>query len=305
MDKESFCNAIMDQLNSHYRNSGKFKIQVTSKNNGVSRIGITIEERNNCNPIVYVDTLYDDYEKGRDIESIVKMVADTFKNIKINKLGYKPEVIENWEAARQMLDLRIISIAKNERLLENIIWIEHLDLAVYPIIKIDNSNGYESSLKLPKQFTELWGVSEEEIIKNALYNLRSKNQYIIRDLFDMLRKHYSLDQIEAFEQMQEEIPTQYVLSNTEYFYGSAAILDDFFMKDVYERIGSPFYILPSSIHECIAVEVKERKLDDLAYMVNLVKEINNNYLDKEEILSYSVYLYDGNELSIAKKGEWS
>lgn len=50
-----------------------------------------------------------------------------------------------------------------------------------------------------------------------------------------------------------------------------------------------FYIIPSSIHELIAVPVLAQGLEELREMV---KEVNDNQLAPEEILGYEVYRYN-------------
>lgn len=50
-----------------------------------------------------------------------------------------------------------------------------------------------------------------------------------------------------------------------------------------------FYILPSSIHELLAVPVSTAEIEELRQMV---KEVNDNEVAPEEILGYEVYRYN-------------
>ena len=51
-----------------------------------------------------------------------------------------------------------------------------------------------------------------------------------------------------------------------------------------------FFVLPSSIHECILVpDLGQYSREELAKMV---KEVNQTQVEEEEILSYQVYYYD-------------
>ena len=81
----------------------------------------------------------------------------------------------------------------------------------------------------------------------------------------------------------------YVISNSDKTFGAAALLDSDAMDKIEEQIGE-FYILPSSVHECILVPKKEDM--DLATLENMVQEVNATQVSKEEKLSDHVYAYD-------------
>jgi hypothetical protein len=48
-------------------------------------------------------------------------------------------------------------------------------------------------------------------------------------------------------------------------------------------------ILPSSIHEVLVIPMEEAP--DLSSLNALVREVNANYVDVEEILSWQAYIY--------------
>ena len=59
------------------------------------------------------------------------------------------------------------------------------------------------------------------------------------------------------------------------------------------KIHSDFYALPSSVHEFIIVPGQDQT--SLNEYSELVKNINENYVDREEILSDHAYYYDRKE----------
>ena len=61
------------------------------------------------------------------------------------------------------------------------------------------------------------------------------------------------------------------------------------LHELAEKIGSDLYILPSSIHEVIAVSADFGSPDELAEMVY---EINMDQVDINDRLSNQVYCYD-------------
>ena len=59
--------------------------------------------------------------------------------------------------------------------------------------------------------------------------------------------------------------------------------------DAAQKMNGDFYILPSSIHELLAVPVSTAEIEELRQMV---KEVNDNEVAPEEILGYEVYRYN-------------
>ena len=72
------------------------------------------------------------------------------------------------------------------------------------------------------------------------------------------------------------------------FYGNA-------LEELSETIGSDLYILPSSVHECIAVSTE---LGDPETLAEMVQEVNGSQVAPEEQLSDHVYHYDANTKEI-------
>lgn len=85
-------------------------------------------------------------------------------------------------------------------------------------------------------------------------------------------------------------------------YGAAVILRDDVLDRAADAVGTDeIYILPSSIHEVLALPCDNCDVDTLA---NMVKEINKECVADEDVLTNSVYKYSKitGELTIAKKG---
>ena len=80
-----------------------------------------------------------------------------------------------------------------------------------------------------------------------------------------------------------------MITNSTKVFGAAALLDSDSMDKIQEQIGE-FYILPSSVHECILVPKTEEI--DLATLENMVQEVNSTQVAPNEVLSDHVYAYD-------------
>lgn len=77
----------------------------------------------------------------------------------------------------------------------------------------------------------------------------------------------------------------------------------FFRKKFHElatKLGTDLYILPSSIHECIALSVDAVELSDV---VGLVETSNRTQVSLDERLSDRVYYYNKDSRSFSLAGE--
>lgn len=61
------------------------------------------------------------------------------------------------------------------------------------------------------------------------------------------------------------------------------------LKQAADKVGSNIYILPSSIHELIAVPAS---VADENYLIDVVRMINRTELKSKDVLSDSIYHYD-------------
>ena len=80
-----------------------------------------------------------------------------------------------------------------------------------------------------------------------------------------------------------------VISNKQRINGASAIFYEDVLSTVAEKFGTDLYILPSSVHECIAVPYDEERLEDFLQMVT---EINATQLKIDEVLSDNVYYFN-------------
>ena len=89
----------------------------------------------------------------------------------------------------------------------------------------------------------------------------------------------------------EPVETLYIITNEKRAFGAASMLYEDELHKLAESIGTNLYVLPSSVHEVIAVSASMGSAEELARMV---REINMEQVSPEDRLSDQVYLYDKN-----------
>lgn len=138
------------------------------------------------------------------------------------------------------------------------------------------------------------GLDEEQLYRVATENYARLFPPVIRSMDDFIEEMLTeYDVPEESEDMvfSDRTPSaqMWIITNTEQKYGAASMIYDDVLYRVARRIQSDLYILPSSIHETLAVSVNMKDPKELAEMVN---EINMSQVDLAERLSNQVYHYD-------------
>ena len=129
----------------------------------------------------------------------------------------------------------------------------------------------------------MWGVNEAEVRELAIKNtpvLLPSNICSMKEMLDGMG-------VKA-DGLTDEIP-MYILSNRDRVNGAASMAYEGVVGRFAGDLGSDLYILPSSIHELIIVPAGEEM--DPRRLVQMIREVNDTQVSREEVLSYSLYQY--------------
>lgn len=252
----------------------------------------------NATPTLYVNDLYEKYEKTGDYEEVARMAAETMEyGIKSFNSQIKEECLDT-SKLKDKVFFSLINAEQNRKLLNTVPHREFEDLAIVYRWNIGagSDGGYtnlvDNDLAKKEGFTE-----------NDLYNAANKNT---KELFPVLVKNMNefiskiiFGDSELSGEMEEEFKevmmetqderSMYVITNESKLFGAASMLYEEPLHELAEKIGSDLYILPSSIHEVIAVSADFGSPDEWAEMVY---EINMDQVDINDRLSNQVYCYD-------------
>ena len=132
-----------------------------------------------------------------------------------------------------------------------------------------------------------WGIDEERLFADARANTAEDGSMVFARLDHFLQ---SLDiGKDESEETGEGLPL-YLLTNRERTLGAVCVTYGQMLAAIAERLASSFYVLPSSIHECLILQ--DDGSCDPEELNHLVKTINSGYVSEGEILSDHVYYYD-------------
>lgn len=252
-------------------------IRQITKNNNICLHGLCIgREEETCQPIIYVDSFFTEYQNGADLGELLCRMGALYEESR-SDCPIASDLYRDYSYMKKHLFFRLINYEKNKKLLEDCPYERVEDLAVtFRWFAHHDRDGMASAL-IRSQDLELWDVTREQLIRDARENTEKVFPAVLRPM----------EQI--FPQMKGGREKLYVLSNSEGINGAGAVLYQGVLDRFSEKIQGGFYILPSSIHEVLLVP--EEDGSDPAALAKLVKEVNRTVVEEDEILSDRVYYH--------------
>ena len=262
----------------------RIEYHVIRKNNGVKHHGILVmEEEERIIPYIYVERYLEEYEEGRQLQDIASEIEQVWgkqrEEMKNQELDF------SYERIQEQIVYRLVHYKKNEEWLERVPYLPMLDLAVTFHTVLFQEEHAIGSVQLQNRHLEHWGVTAEEICRRAMENTPRLFPAEIHPLEEVLK-------------MEPSGVPMYLISNASGLNGAAAILYPSLLSEFSEKLHTSLYLLPSSIHEFIAVPF--RREYDVEGLREIVREVNENQVPEEEYLSDEVYYYDRKNAVILK-----
>ena len=300
MDKMSFeeftttvSNRIGDYLPESFKNA-KYELSTVAMNNGFMLTGLTIRgNTSNTSPMIYLDQFYEAYMHGRDIEDILRDIAQVRVETEV-KNSFGVENITDFDLVKDKIVPRLSNAEWNSGLLEVRPHTQIADLAVtYHVMFAKNETGV-ASVPVTFNIMEMWGVDVETLHELAVKNLTELFPSTFVSMSSML--HGLLPSVGNDDDSSDDLASQddimFVLTSDQNLNGAANILDSHMMDRILDKFGEEFYLLPSSIHEWIIVSSKGV---NPSFLTSMVREINADEVALEERLSSHVYRYTASE----------
>ena len=146
-----------------------------------------------------------------------------------------------------------------------------------------NKTTLEMSITVPLRKTTLaeWGVDEYSLLRSALLNSRELHPMYCRTMQEILEIPEGLD-----GGMGPEI---YVMTCREAGYGAATMFYPGVLAEMAKRLGGDFYLIPSSVHELLALRME--LLDDPDGLREIIRSVNREAVLPGDFLSNSLYGY--------------
>lgn len=265
-----------------------------TKNNGRRLRSVTVREKGAlAAPTVYIDEELKALRDGEmTIEDVAGYIADAYKDRAGDAKAYG-EILEKLdkEDVLRNVTFQMVNERKNREALLQMPHEEMLDLAAVCSITVGRPDGQKARMRINNDACKAFGIDEKELFVAAKYNTEAKGFRITP--LDSVLKEILTGMGRPQEGPETEVPgigTAYLLTTCDNAYGASVLMCPHHFGLLAKKLEDDLYILPSSVHEVIAVPEGACEPEDLKA---IIRDINHNSgcVAKEEFLSDHLYRY--------------
>lgn len=252
--------------------------------NGTEGLVITDVEKR-IRPVFPIELFYNFYLAGKiNLEEIKELAKIRLSEEAKDLTSIMENILE--KEIQENIFLRLINYEKNKDWLQKLPHRKFLNLAVVYYIERENVSSYDYIVNINNALFRELQMTEEELYQLALRNSMQKKKAEIQRIQDMMPKCLWC----LFGITEEPEVPMYVLTNENKKYGASCLLYENVLKELAEQVEDDLYILPSSIQEVVVIP--KSFVSDMERLKELVKEVNQDMVQEEEVLGDSVYCYD-------------
>ena len=251
-------------------------------------------------PTIYVDDMYKHYQSCEDLESVLMHWAEQYTKMLGSVKGYEPDL--NLEHFKDNVVMCLVNTEQNRELLAGVPNRGFHDLSVVYRWVVSKENNAQGSLLVTDSVAAMAGMTEEELFQHASQNTRRISPVSVVTLQELICDLLSLPPEMAGTFLPEESVDMWVITNANKNNGAVSMLYEENLHRLAEKVGDDLFILPSSIHEVIAIPAGQAD-GNVAKLAEMVHDVNMGAVDLEERLSNSVYQYDRNTRRVTLAAE--
>lgn len=273
MTKMEFAQAVAEVV------GGEAK-EVT-RTNGVKRIGICVGD-GNIRPNIYIEEMYLKEMSIEDAAEEVKRIANANANPDIDVSG-----IINYESIKEKLSLRLYNVKTPAEICQSAEEYGFDDLILVPYVEVGRDKDGMMSVRVTNQLVESWGVTKAKVIDDAFKNTKASGNFKVRSMRDTLVEMMGEEAASMLPE-EDDIPQMLTITNSNKMFGALGAI--ICAKELAERFKNGYFIIPSSIHECIAIS---RNGADAESLASMIKKVNETQVLPEEVLGWHAYEFEG------------
>lgn len=296
MNYDVFLEVVKEQMKEHLPEKfqkGEVVINKVPKvNQTLDGLSVLLGEDSNICPNLYVQDIYERYLETGDLEGTLKESAELYVDL-AERAGVD-KVDLNFDKLKDHVIFTLVNTEQNKELLEKVPNKPFQDLSIIFRWVVSVGNEQMSSAVVNESMMKQAGMNIDELMEAAMENTKRILPVSIYNMEDMLMGLVSDEpEMDFFRSMAatERPPkeTMWIISNSMGMNGASAILYEDKLHELAEKLETDLYLLPSSVHECIAISVDMGTPEELAEMV---QSVNMNEVELKDRLSNNVYHYD-------------
>lgn len=289
--KEAMVERLVEAVKDIAGEDYEVKAAVIKKNNGVKLDAVNIRKSDeSVVPTIYIQRELELLEEDKiTVQEAAKYVLRVYEENKGRKPVTDADIkdILGRDFILQHVEYQLVNAERNAERLEAVPARRIADLvALYRVVVSEDETGTASYILSTEQRVNAQ-ISVEELDEAAMINT-SKVGFTVQSMYEVMAEMMHIDE-STTEEMCEGGPGMYVLSNKRKMNGASIILYNKQLAQLADKLNDDLLIMPSSIHEVLAVPASSMDAADLKQMV---RKVNDTEVSEEEILGYSVYRYN-------------
>lgn len=291
---EGVSKAIKDYLSPDYADV-ECEATEERKNNGQMCVGVSFRQPGKeSSSFIRMAPFYEGVRSGKPLEDIMREIAAVAEEgMKIDLPICSDQIIQ-YDKAKEYLGVQLVNTRANKKVLEDLTHREIEDLSLIPVIRFPTpeQDGY-MSVKVTKRIQKEWGVSTDQIFEQAWNNEELPILLGISGYDSCWESGCNLFGMESIDENSQYV--MYALRNDRGLDGAAVIAYPGVVEKLGELFPKGYFVLPSSIHETLILPKGKEELYteiELKGLGRMVRDINQNHVRREEVLSDRIYEYD-------------
>lgn len=237
-----------------------------------------------CSPIVYMGDWW-----NLSNQELVNVLIDIYKNTTFEKsVGL---LIKDREYVLAHMHAKVMSLDNLSNIKSSdMVAIPYLDMLITFYIVLSDDLDRQQTVNLNAYLLDALELNIEEVMDAAMKNLHKEVR--MATMAEMLG-------VLVDDEFGIDIPEMYILTNTSGLFGASCLISSDLIQNMENKIGKKVYLIPSSLHEIIAVP--ESITNDVEELLAMVKEVNRSgIVGPEDILTNSVYRLIDGDIQICK-----
>ena len=284
MDKTLFFDSVIEEL----KNQNVVFDVTKAEKNGVIKTAISVKKDQDASfgANVYLEDMY---ERDLSVEAAVSTIIELTNKALDVKPDFVTDLLLIFSDTDEVLKRVRVYVAKEGSYMDCVRKEENGITKVLTVILGDNAEGVANA-KIKKAMLDKWDISEDDLWKQAEFN--SENHVVIKGMGEILAAQIGADNAEFLDVFRKEDEQMFVVSNENNCHGAYGAFTKTakdFIKDTFGT--DKYYVLPSSVHECIIIPntaqmlAKQSDEEILKILGSMVRDVNASTVSEEDQLS--------------------
>ena len=265
--------------------NAEISTQKVDKLQGESYVGLSVRPENSHAAVTMnLRGLFDQVQKNpKRLAAVMSEFLSALDQAIKNIPRIDPGRLLDYSQVKEQLTMQVIPVAPNREKLSQIPHRTIEDIAVVYRIDVSDSRHHNASTLVTNQMLDQFGITPEQLHQDAVASQMEHCPPTLKNMSEMMAEMSG-----GMMDMPES--PMWVATVVGGVNGAVATQIPEFMDQAAEKLGGNFFVLPSSIHECLFIkddgEFQRPQLEEM------VQSVNATEVSAADFLSDSVYHYD-------------